>query len=221
MLVLVLIAFIFSAHAQKRVTAPADRSTSQEFRKVQFGLGLGFNSSSIAADWDDFYLFTSAAKIGVNLGAYLKIRPAKVFAIQFGLQASSRGMNADEDEDLDFDISINMSYLEIPIMFKFYLYKGVNLEFGPNIAILATSSFYIDDEEYEEFENGYLPLDLALGFGLNYEFSFGLAAGIHYDLGILNINDEFLDNWDWESYYDRNDFPMRTRVFRLSVFYYF
>lgn len=220
-LLLFIVAFIFSTSAQKRVTAPADRSTSSEFRKVQFGLGLGLNSSSIAADFNDFYYFTSAPKLGVNFGTYLKIRPAKIFAFQFGIQISTKGMNADEDETLDFDIKINMSYLEVPIMFKFYAYKGLNIEFGPTLGILASSSFYIDDEEWDDFSDAYLPIDISLGLGVYWEFKFGLAAGLHYDLGLTNINNEFLDNWDWEYYYDRDDMPMKNRTLRLTVFYYF
>jgi len=223
-LLLFIIAFVFSTHAQKRVTAPSDRSTTQEFRKVQFGLGLGLNSSSISADFNEFFLFTSSAKVGLNFGTYLKIRPAKIFAVQFGIQLTTKGMSGDEDPSLDFDIKINMYYLEVPVMFKFYVYEGLNIEFGPTLGILASSSFYIDDEalEDDEFTEGFMPLDVSLGLGINYEFRFGLAVGLHYDLGLFNINDEFLDNWDWDGfYYGRNDMPMKNRTLRLNVFYYF
>jgi len=219
---LFIIAFVFSTHAQKKVTAPSDRSTVQGFRKVQFGLGLGLISSTISGDFDEFFYFTSAVKVGVNFGTYLKIRPAKIFAFQFGVQLATKGMNVDEDETLDFNVKINLNYLELPIMFKFYPYKGLNIEFGPTLSILASSSFYIDDEEWEDFSDAYLPIDIGLGLGVYWEFKFGLAAGLHYDLGLTNINNEFLDNWDWEGYYyEREDMPMKNRTLRLNVFYYF
>ena len=59
----VLLAGTTGVYAQKRVIIPEDRSAAgQEFRKFQFGLGLGFNVASVVADWEEY--FTDGNEVG-------------------------------------------------------------------------------------------------------------------------------------------------------------
>ncbi|UCG27376.1 MAG: PorT family protein [Bacteroidales bacterium] len=215
-----LLAVSASVHAQKRVVIPDDRSASdQGFRKVQFGLGLGLNVASVVADWEDY--FTDGDEVGshtgINFGVYLKLRASKVFAFQPGLQYSSKGYTVGDDTSMD------MFYFCIPLQFKFYLYDELNIELGPTIGILTSAKFTVGEQDPVDFieEDGFIPIDINLGFGLGYQFKFGLAMVLHYDLGLFNTNSYYLDYWYDDYYYDRSDFPMKNRVFQINVLYFF
>ncbi len=201
-LLLFFIAFIFSTQAQKRVTTPSDRSTAQEFRKVQFGLGLGLNASTLVADWG----INSTSQIGLNFGTYVKFRFIKLIGFQPGVQISTQGINFEED------VSINLAYIQVPIVLKIYAFRGLNFDVGPQIGVLTYAKFYnpITDEK-DDWMDMFTPVDVALRLGINYEFNFGLCITTHYNMGLTNVNDAD----------DRSEFPVKNGVFQLGVAYYF
>ena len=201
-LLLFAIAFIFSTHAQKRVTAPSDRSTATEFRKVQFGLGLGLNASTLVADWT----IDSYGKIGLNFGTYVKFRFNKVVGLQPGVQLSTQGI------DFEQEVSISMLYVQVPVVVKIYAFRGLNFDVGPQIGVLTYAKLLSGaTDESEDWMDMFTPIDLALRLGINYEFRFGLAVTTHYNIGLTNVNDAD----------DRSEFPVNNGVFQLGVMYYF
>ena len=199
---LLIVALIFSTNAQKRVTATSDRSTAQEFRKVQFGLGLGLNASTLNADWG----FNNSAKIGLNFGTYVKFRFAKFIGLQPGVQLSTQGVNFEED------VSISLLYIQVPVVVKIYAFRGLNFDVGPQIGILTMANLY---DPVEDENVGWMdyctPVDIALRLGINYEFNFGLCITTHYNIGLTNVNNSG----------DRSELPIKNGVFQLGVMYYF
>ena len=80
-LLIAFISLLSISYAQKKVTAPSDRSAEPtEFRKVQFGLILGLNTSTLRADWSENTITHS----GLNFGPYIKFRFSKLLALQPG-----------------------------------------------------------------------------------------------------------------------------------------
>jgi len=203
-LLIVFVSLLSISYAQKRVTAPSDRSTEPtEFRKVQFGLGLGFNSSTLEADWTGA---STSFHSGINFGTYLKFRFSKVMGLQPGIQISTQGI------DLEEDFRIDLIYLQIPVVLKFYVFQGLNFDVGPQVGILTYAKFYDSiEEESTDWKDMFIPIDVALRLGINYEFRFGLAITTHYNIGLLNVNDAE----------DRSTFAVRNGVFQLGVLYYF
>ncbi|GEM_PF-2569007 len=199
---LIIVAFIFSTNAQKRVTTPSDRSTAQEFRKVQFGLGLGINASTLVADWG----VNSFGKIGLNFGTYVKFRFAKFIGLQPGVQLSTQGIDFEED------VSIFLLYIQVPVVVKIYAFRGLNFDVGPQIGVLTLANLYdpVDDENIDWMDM-FTPVDMALRLGINYEFNFGLCITTHYNIGLTNVNDAD----------DRSEFSVKNGVFQLGVMYYF
>jgi len=199
---LFIIAFVFSTHAQKKVTAPSDRSTVQGFRKVQFGLGLGLNASTLIADWG----VDSYARYGLNFGTYVKFRFTKIIGFQPGVQLSTQGIN------FDYDIQISTAYIQVPIVLKIYAVRGLNFDVGPQIGVLTYAKLINPNEDTrEDWMDMFTPVDIALRLGINYEFNFGLCITTHFNMGLTNVN-----NAD-----DRTELPVNNGVFQLGVAYYF
>ncbi len=199
-LLFALISFTFSTYAQKRVTAPSDRSTSQEFRKVQFGLLLGLNASTLRADWSA----NTITHAGLNFGPYLKIRFIKLLALQPGIQLSTQGAAWENDEKL------SLIYMNIPIVVKFYVFRGLNLDVGPNIGLLLIGNWWNPyEEEWVSAIDDFTKVNFDIRLGINYEFNFGLVISTHLNTGVTNIN----------AY--GSEFPVNSSVFQLGVGYFF
>jgi opacity protein-like surface antigen len=79
-----------------------------------------------------------------------------------------------------------LDYLRIPIMAKYYVADGFNIQAGPSIGFVAGG-----DDEAKELSTS---TDFGLGFGAGYELSSGLFFDARYNLGLSNISD--VDGFD-------------------------
>ena len=92
-------------------------------------------------------------------------------------------------------------FLDFPVMYKYYLIPGLNLQLGPQLGILLDA------------ENGTADLksvNWSLNFGAAYELSGGFFVDARYNLGLTNF-----------SLIELNDFSLKTQVFQLGVGYRF
>ena len=80
----------------------------------------------------------------------------------------------------EFDLDkVDLDYVNVPIVFKYYLVKRLNLHVGPQFG------FLVSDFDASEFEDSYkstdvsgvvgLGLDLPLGFRVDGRYNFGLT----------------------------------------------
>ncbi len=121
------------------------------------------------------------------------------------------------------DTTTNLDFLNFPVDFKFYIYKGLALE--PTIYIgfiIHSEKIFLDKLHTPQPENvtsnnveimgaGVLKnFDYGLGLGLSYNFKFGLFGRIKFYFGGQNI------------FPDRNGLPAgKTENFQLSIGYLF
>ena len=84
---------------------------------------------------------------------------------------SMEGSNEDES---------NLDFIRIPVMAKFFLGEGFNLQAGPELAFVAGGGAIKDSLK---------SMDFGLGFGAGYELSSGLMFDARYNLGLSDLND--------------------------------
>ncbi|MHA7057274.1 porin family protein [Aquimarina sp. M1] len=179
--------------------------TAQE-EKVRFGAKAGLNVSNLTGDVED-----EDSRIAFHLGAVVEIPIAEKFAFQPELLYSAQGS---QSEDFGVDFKTNLSYINLPLMFKYYVASGLSIEAGPQVGFLVSAKGKaegngIDEEEdIDEFLNG---VDLGANFGLGYQLDMGLFFQGRYNLGLSNINDED----------DADDFKIKNSVLQFSVGYKF
>ena len=70
---------------------------------------------------------------------------------------------------------------------------------------------YWDDIEKENIKAYITSYDVALRFGTNYQFHFGLSIAVHYNIGLTNISD----------YGNRDEFSIKNRFLQFGVGFYF
>lgn len=157
--------------------------------QVQFSLGIkggvnfsSINVSDVNATWD--------GRTGFHGGAFALFK-ITAFAVQPELIFSQQGSTVKfSTQDLD----ANFSYLNVPVIAKFYLPAGLNLQLGPQFGFLTSAeSDYNpitntpqDGTDLKEF---YKNSDVSLGMGIGWDLPFGLTVDARYNLGLTEIDD--------------------------------
>lgn len=163
-------------------------------QEIKFGAKGGLNFASISGDnAGDIELVTA-----FNFGVLAEIPITEKFSFQPELLYSGQGYSFDDD-------TVALNYLNVPLMGKYYLTKGLSLEAGPQIGFLLSAK-----NDKADVKDSFNAIDFGVNFGLGYKFNNGLNFGARYNLGLSDIN-----NIDGPS--DKN----KNGVFQLSVGYFF
>lgn len=131
---------------------------------VKFGVKAGANMTNFTGDVD------SDGKTGFFVGGLVDLPIAANFHVQPELLYSSEGA---EDANLD--------YLKVPIMAKYYIMEGLNLQAGPYLGFKIGG-----DDLTDEMTNSF---DFGIAGGAGYELPIGLFFDARYNIGMSNIYD--------------------------------
>ncbi len=175
--------------------------------QVQFSLGIkgGVNFANIivsdaSATWD--------GKTGFHGGAFALIK-VTAFAVQPELIFSQQGSTVKiNGQDLD----ANFSYLNVPVMLKFYLPLGLNLQMGPQFGFLTSAKSDYNPitntpQNETDLKGFYKNSDVSLGLGIGWDLPMRLTIDARYNLGLTKIE----DNASLEA--------TKNQVFQLSLGY--
>jgi len=186
---------------------------------VVTGIKAGLNLTNLSAGNN-----TQEMKPGFHGGGFVELPLSyyKQFAIQFELLYSNQGYNGKEYELRDEtngkvietntleDVSLH--YLNIPVMFKYYVSDNFAIELGPQIGFLmdAKGDFdlyrYNPAKEYlnsfespidqalydngyrsKDYKNYYEKLDYGIAGGISYNFENGFFISGRYYLGLQDV----------------------------------
>lgn len=163
-------------------------------QETQFGAKGGLNFASISGDnSEEFESVTS-----FNFGIMAEIPIAEKFSFQPELIYSGQGYSIDDN-------TVELNYLNIPLMGKYYVTKGLSIEVGPQIGFLLSAKN--EDTDLKDLFN---TVDFGANLGLGYKLDNGFNFGVRYNVGLSDINnlDGFTDKY-------------RNGVLQLSVGYFF
>jgi opacity protein-like surface antigen len=136
---------------------------------MKFGVKAGVNNTNFTGDLD------SDSQTSFYVGGFVDFSIADKFHLQPELLYSMEGAD---------DASV--SYLKIPVMGKYYIVDGFNVQAGPYIGFKVAADDTVDD--------GIKSMDFGLGLGAAYDLSNGLFVDARYNLGLQNISEE--DSFD-------------------------
>jgi hypothetical protein len=133
---------------------------------LDFGVKLGANFATLG----DLEQFDN--EIGFTGGAFLDIKFEK-FGIQPELLYSQQGEQ--------FDIAaFDFDYINLPIIFKFYLVGGLNFQLGPQFGVLINDN--IPNDIIDSFENETFDIAGVTGLGLDLPLKLRLSARYVFDI---------------------------------------
>lgn len=192
-------------------------TNAQEFT---FGGQAGLNLSEIVGKQVD----NGSSKIGFLVGAFGEYRLIDQLGIRAELNYSQQGAEFNFDDGFGTRISqkINLNYLNIPIIFKGYLWSGpISIDIGTQVGVLLSENYEFNEVTAEEDEAD--KIDLAVLAGFTYHFQDnsnleGILISLRYTRGITNIYDTSEVRLDEENELE-NDFV--NSIFSLRVGYQF
>lgn len=163
-------------------------------QKIKFGAKGGLNFASVSGDnTKGIDVVTS-----FNFGVLSEIPISDKFSFQPELMYSGQGYSFNDN-------TIALSYLNIPLMGKYYLTKGLSVEAGPQIGFLLAAK-----NEKTDVKDSFNTFDFGVNFGLGYKLDNGLNFGVRYNLGLTDINNV-----------DNSSIKNKNGVLQLSVGYFF
>lgn len=189
--------------------------------KIKPGFKAGLNISNLTVDESEL---NSSGKTGFTAGIMVEIPMAKNFSLQPELLYSQQGTKISfSDEEVTnshYKSTIELNYLNIPVMLKYYVVKGLSVQAGPQIGILLKANNKYKDNflGYENQESFDLKdyssgIDTSVNFGMGYQFKDKFYADLRYNISYSNV---FKDG-------DANHFinnDMKNRVFQITVGYF-
>ena len=136
--------------------------------KVEIGLKGGVNMASLNGD-----NLNSDNVTAFHGGAYALIKITKL-GIQPEMLFSKRG-----------DDQVDLGYIDIPVMVKFYLAGGLNVQAGPQFGVLLNA----EDSNGDDIKGSLKNSDLSAVMGLGWDLPFGLNLTGRYIIGLSDVNE--------------------------------
>lgn len=97
---------------------------------------------------------------------------------KFGIQPEILFSKQGEDR-------VNLHYVNIPVMLKYYLPLGLNLQAGPQFGTLLKA----EDGSGTDIKDGLKNSDISAVIGAGWDAPFGLQFTARYVLGLSDVND--------------------------------
>ncbi len=160
------------------------------FAQVRFDVGLkgGLNFASINTGSSVAQNYSN--RTGYHVGVYAMIKITK-FAIQPEIIFSKQGQTYSLSSSSN--LKSNFDYINIPIIIKFYLVGGLNLQAGPQFSFLSNSTGYTLNTSTstvtaQSLNNFVKSSDVSLSVGAGWDLPFGLNITARYNMGLSDIN---------------------------------
>lgn len=166
----------------------------------------GTLATLVGKDADDY----SKMKLGLAVGGELGYNFAENMALTAGVLYSMQGSGLD-----DSDENLNMDYLNIPILFNYYVAPGLALKTGIQPGILLSHKTEVGDFSYTGTD-GLNTVDIAVPFGVSYEVS-DFVIDFRYNLGLLKIakDDDKHSRYE-DANKGKNSFFMLTLGYKIN-----
>ncbi|KUG08083.1 porin family protein [Solirubrum puertoriconensis] len=196
---------------------------------VRFGIRAGLN----VADWSGEAVesvqsltnlangaITKEQRPGFHAGAYVSLPLGPRFTIEPGVQYSEKGVIVNGRVPMErFDFlnakataTARMGYIDVPVLAKAYLTRGLYLYAGPQASYLVSGKARVEagalgfDVYKQDFEvrDYFRELDFGVSGGAGYQFGNGLGLSAGYDYGLSSLD-------------KNNRFDAQNRVIKASV----
>lgn len=152
--------------------------------QVAIGLKGGLNLSKLDISQG---VSNTNNRTGFHGGAFVLVKIAMIGIqpeVLFSKQGSTYKVNTTNYE-------ANYDYINVPIMLKFYLPAGLNLQAGPQFSFLSSSELINTATNVKDPQDGKKLFsktsDMAVSVGAGWDLPFGLTIDARYNIGLSDI----------------------------------
>lgn len=145
--------------------------------------------------------FSQSLDLGIKAGAnFAKISDADGLSNRTGVQAGifggikftdNIGVQADilySQQGAEFDFGkFDLDYVNVPIVLKYYLVQGLNIQAGPQFGFIVNDDIYTDSLGGESIKANAKKSDVSGIVGAGYDFPFGIRVDARYNFGFTDV----------------------------------
>ncbi len=142
-------------------------------QEIDLGIKAGANFASIS-DADDL-----SNKTGFQAGIFAGIKFTDNVGIQADVLYSQQGAKFDAGK---FDLN----YVNVPIVLKYYLVQGLNIQAGPQFGFILDDDIYAEIGDVRIKDNAEKS-DISAVVGAGYDFPFGVRLDARYNFGFNEV----------------------------------
>lgn len=151
--------------------------SAQEFHFIP---KIGLNMANITNS-------DGSMKPGLNIGVAGEVMMTECFAIEPGVFYSMQGT---KDKESGTTMKIKNDYLNIPVLFKGYVYEGFNLFAGPQLGFKVSSKIKASQSgtsvSTSEGSDLFKTVDFSIVLGAGYQSPMGFLVSLNYNIGLTN-----------------------------------
>ena len=166
---------------------------------------VGVTLATISSDDSKF-------KFGMAAGIEGQYQLNNWFGLSAAVMYSQQGAKAK-----NYDVKVNTEYINIPVMAKFYVTKGLSLNVGLQPGFMTKAKAKGDGRTIDVKSNCN-KVDFSIPMSIAYEFENGLSFEARYATGLTNVGKDAFDSTS--SSWDKT-FQNKNEVFMLTVGYKF
>ncbi|KAF2330238.1 porin family protein [Flavobacterium daemonense] len=167
----------------------------------RFGIKGGVNFPNSSGDSHE-----NETLIGYQVGVFSEIKTDEKFAIQPELLYSTHGVKNEFIKDgIAYNDDIKLAYLNLPILAKYFVIDGLNVQAGPQIGFLMHA-----EENGINITDHVKTVDFGLAFGIGYNFLEYCSVDLRYNIGLSNAVDFHIED---------DSYKIKNNVFSLAFGY--
>jgi len=194
-------ALMFGAVA---VSNAQDNASNKDSMAPSFGVKGGVNFATVTGSDID----TPDSRTSFHVGVVAEFPLADIFSIQAEALYSGQGFDFDFAGPDGDKAEFQLDYINVPVLAKVYVVKGLSIEAGPQFSFLVNEEVDLNPnsndgdfnlDEAETFEFG-------IAAGLTFQTDMGLFATGRYNVGLTEIY---------------KDVDAKNSVFQLGIGYKF
>lgn len=143
-----------------------------------FGVKAGLNAYGLGGESN-----LTSTKLAYHGGGYADIKLNESFSLKPEVLYSVQGVGMKEDSLSEY----TLTYINVPVQLKFKLVDGFSFVTGPQFGLLIGKNIPKEEEDLLFGGDGVESQDISVVYGFEYEFDFGLNAGVRYQLGLSPV----------------------------------
>ena len=168
---------------------------------------VGVTLATISSDDSKF-------KFGMAAGIEGQYQLNNWFGLSAAVMYSQQGAKAK-----NYDVKLNTEYINIPVMAKFYVTKGLSLNVGVQPGFMTKAKAKGEGRTIDVKSNCN-KVDFSIPMSIAYEFENGLTFEARYTTGLTNVGKDAFDSssssWD-KAYQNKNEVFMLTVGYKFSL----
>lgn len=159
-------------------------------KEISFGVKGGVNFSTVTGGDEN-----PDSRTSFHAGALVEVPLSDFFSLQLEALYSGQGFDLDFEGPDGDKAEVQLDYINVPLLAKIYVVKGLSIDVGPQFSFLVNDEFDLNpnsndgDIDLEDTALEPNKFDFGLAGGLTFQTDFGLFASGRYTYGLTKLYD--------------------------------